>query len=183
MRYALPSALVFALALIPTAGSAQSNSSSTDSQTLQALLQEVRQLRQDVRTVTIASERSQILLSRVQAQQTAVQSAQQEYDSARERVTQEEQRSSDVQIQIKYYSDQDSEDRAPNASDRQKIEDSIARLKSRLDAYSLQEQEAQTSEMQAKERLQTEQAKLSALQEELDQIDKILQNLASQPVN
>ncbi|MGH9710386.1 MAG: hypothetical protein ACRD37_07555, partial [Candidatus Acidiferrales bacterium] len=74
------SLLVFGLLLIPTTCFGQSTS--TDSQTLQALLKEVRQLRQDVRTVTVASERVQILLSRLQAQQTAVGRAQQRLSDA-----------------------------------------------------------------------------------------------------
>jgi len=47
-------------------------STSTDSQTLQALLAEVRQLRHDLQTTTIAAQRAQILLYRLQGQEAAV---------------------------------------------------------------------------------------------------------------
>ena len=43
-----------------------------DSQTLQALLLEVRQLRQDLQTTTIAAQRAQILIYRLQGQEAAV---------------------------------------------------------------------------------------------------------------
>jgi chromosome segregation ATPase len=175
-------ALLLGLLLIsPTSSSGQSTSS--DSQTLQALLQEVRQLRQDVRTVTVATERSQILLSRLQTQQTAVEDAQKEFDQAHTSAVQAEERSKTLQNEIKSYADQDNEEQTPNATDRQKIEDAISRLKTRLDQTGSAAQEAQTSEMQAQEKLQIEQSKMSALQDELDQVDKILQNLASEPIH
>src|SRR5437667_10944712 len=62
-------------------------SSSTDSQTLQALLAEVRQLRHDLQTTTIAAQRAQILLYRLQGQEAAVTRASQRVDDARARIT------------------------------------------------------------------------------------------------
>jgi hypothetical protein len=44
----------------------------SESQTLQALLLEVRQLRQDLQTTTVAAQRAQILLYRLQGQEAAV---------------------------------------------------------------------------------------------------------------
>lgn len=43
-----------------------------DSQTLQALLSEIRLLRQDLQTTTIAAQRAQILIYRLQGQEAAV---------------------------------------------------------------------------------------------------------------
>jgi chromosome segregation ATPase len=183
MRCASRVIAFFGLLLAATMTFGQSTSTSPDSQTLQALLQEVRQLRQDVRTVTVTTERAQIILSRLQDQQAAVQSAEKEHDTARTRLTQAQRRSREIENQIKYYTDQDSEDKTPNPTDRQNIEDTIGRLKSTLEDSSADEQDAQSSEMQAKDKLQIEQAKLSALQDELDQIDKGLQQLASERIN
>lgn len=185
MRRALLLVLSFCLLPFPATVFAQSGSSlsPSDSQTLQALLREVRELRQDVRSVTVASERAQILLSRLQAQQAAVDSAQKEVDEATERVRQVNSRQHDLQAEIKYYSDQDNEDRTPNASDRQRIESVLDRMKSNLDSSSNDAEEAQTAQMQAKEKLQIEQGKRDALQSALDQVDKSLQDLSSQPVN
>ena len=53
-----------------------------DSQTLQALLLEVRQLRQDLQTTTIAGQRVQILIYRLQGQEAAVARASQRLDEA-----------------------------------------------------------------------------------------------------
>ena len=53
-----------------------------DCQTLQALLSEVRQLRQELRTTTIAAQRSQILIYRLQGQEASVARASQRLDEA-----------------------------------------------------------------------------------------------------
>src|SRR6266851_9632315 len=53
---------------------------STDSQTLQALLDEVRQLRKDLQTTTVASQRVQIILYRLQLQEGAIARVQQRVD-------------------------------------------------------------------------------------------------------
>jgi hypothetical protein len=54
---------------------------STDSQTPQALLGEVRQLRKDLQTTTVASQRVQILVYRAQLQESVVAGAQQRLDA------------------------------------------------------------------------------------------------------
>src|SRR5258708_19935411 len=55
----------------------------SDSQTLQALLTEVRELRQDLRTSLARVQSGQILLSRLQAQQVAVARASERLEEAR----------------------------------------------------------------------------------------------------
>lgn len=185
MRRVLLSILTLGILLIPAPVLGQSTlaTASSDSQTLQALLREVHQLRQDVRTVTTTAGRAQILLSRLQVQQTAAASAQKELDAADSSLAQGNLRVRTLENQVKYYSDQDTDDRTPNPADRQRIEDMLARLKSTVEEANAQEQQDQAAEMNAKQRLQIEQSRLSALQDELDQIDKALQDFASQPVN
>lgn len=61
-------------------------SSSTDSQTLQALLAEVRQLHHDLQSTTIAVHRAQILLYHLQGQEAIVARASQRLDDARARL-------------------------------------------------------------------------------------------------
>src|SRR5947199_9906508 len=73
--------LILGLLLIATPVLGQS--ASTDSQTLQALLSEVRQLRHDLQTTTLAAQRAQILLYRLQGQEAIVARASQRLDDAR----------------------------------------------------------------------------------------------------
>lgn len=119
MRRALPFILIFILLLIPTVSFSQSAPASTDSQTLQELLREVRQLRQDMRNITVTSQRAQILLSREQLQQTSVESAQKEADAAKARTQQTDDRARRLAMQVKYYTDADNEDATPNPAERQ----------------------------------------------------------------
>lgn len=160
-----------------------SNSAANDSQTLQALLREMRELRQDLRTTTVASERAQILLTRLQAQQQAVTAAQREVDGVRNQQNQAENRHTNIERQIQYYSDQDTEDATPDPARRQSLEQEIKRMKEALQEAETQRDSLQANEMRAKDELQVEQSKLAALQSELDEIDRALANLASTPVN
>jgi chromosome segregation ATPase len=179
--------LTFCLTLHSRAAAPQSSSTpdsaANDSQTLQALLREVRELRQDLRAATVASGRAQILLTRLQAQQQAVTTAQKELDDAHTQLLRAETRRNNIENQIKYYSDQDNEDSTPDATKRQSLEQNIQRLKGVLQEVDPQRDSAQASETQAKQQLQLEQSKLDALQSELDQIDRALAKLASRPVN
>ena len=159
------------------------NSAANNSQTLQALLREIRELRQDLRAATVASERAQILLTRMQAQQQAVTTAQKELDDARTQVLRVESRRNNIESEIKYYSDQDNEDSTPDATKRQSLEQNIQRLKGVLQQTDTQRDNLEGSEARAKDALQVEQSKLDALQGELDQIDRELANLARSPVN
>jgi len=76
-----------------------------DSQTLQALLSEVRQLRQDLQTTTIAGQRVQILIYRLQGQETAVARASQRLDEAREKVARIQDQREHVVAEVKRFED------------------------------------------------------------------------------
>ena len=77
----LPLALLF----VSTAF-AQTNP--TDSDTLKALLTEVRQLRHDLQSTTVATQRVQILVYRAQAQESVVKRTQERVDDSRSRLAQ-----------------------------------------------------------------------------------------------
>src|SRR5215472_8559204 len=77
----------FILALVLLSATAYTQTTPADPRTLQTLLDEVRQLRQDFRTMAVSIERAQILLHRLQIQEAAVGRAQQRLDDARSRLT------------------------------------------------------------------------------------------------
>src|SRR5438034_11662416 len=93
--------LILGLLLIATPVLGQS--ASTDSQTLQALLAEVRQLHHDLQTTTIAAQRSQILLYRLQGQEAIVARASQRLDDARARLTEVQSNRTKLTADIKKY--------------------------------------------------------------------------------
>src|SRR5690348_14040604 len=85
-RRLMPRPLLVIPSLLLTSMPAFSQSSSSDSPTLLALLAEVRQLRHDLQTTTIAAQRAQILIYRVTAQESVVRRMQERVDDTRSRL-------------------------------------------------------------------------------------------------
>ena len=154
-------------------------SASTDSQTLQALLTEVRQLRHDLQTTTIAAQRAQILLNRLQGQEVIVARTLQRLDDARARLA--EIQAARVRLTSDIKQHEDFVSNTENASsERKQIEDLLPRLKANLASLENEEQQRQTREMEAEDQLRVERAKLSGLQDQLDRLEKILESSSQQ---
>jgi len=175
-------ALGFLLSLTPCFG----QTTPSESQTLQALLFEVRQLRQDLQTMTIAVQRAQILLYRSQGQEAAVARASQRLDGARERLaaiqdqrgapTQREPWAADIKRQEDFLSNTEN----PPAQ-RKEIEDGLPPQKTRLESLKNEEQQRQTQEIEAEQQLRAEEVRLSDLRDQLDRLDKALESAAHKP--
>lgn len=97
-----------------------------DSQTLQALLTEIRLLRQDLRTTTIAAQRSQILIYRLQGQEAAVGRASQRLDEAREKLARIQDERKHVTAEVKQTEDFVSNTENP-ATQRKAFENRLSR--------------------------------------------------------
>jgi chromosome segregation ATPase len=167
--------ILAALLILPLSASAQSNS--TDSQTLQALLSEMRQLRQELRAAHINSQRAQILIYRVQSQQTVVTRLTQRSDTERSRLTQIQSEQRRFNAALKRMENEPPTNKSD--SERKQADFELAQVKSRLEQLSTDEQEAVTRKMQAEEELRLEQDKLTQLQAALDRIDKDLERAAA----
>ena len=165
------SLLFFGLFLIAPVVAGQS--AQTDSQTLQALLNEVHQLRQDLQTTTVAAQRAQILLYRVQAQESGVRRVQERVDDTRSKLTQIQAEEKRLTANLKQITD--SADHDENPASRKESEEIIARYKTALETQSVNEQEAQAKLTEAQEQLRIEQAKLSELENQLDRLEKALE--------
>jgi chromosome segregation ATPase len=169
--------LIPVLLLIPVPIYGQS--SSTDSQTLQALLPEVRQLHHDLQTTTIAAQRTQILLYRLQGQEAIVARASQRLDDARARLAEVQSNRTKLTSAIKKYEELASQtENSP--TDRKQIEELLPQLKARLVALENEEQQRQTTEIEAEDQLGTERAKLGELQVQLDRLEKFLEGSGQQ---
>jgi hypothetical protein len=138
----------------------------TDSQTLQAILTEIRQLRHDLQATTMASERMQIALYRLQRQEEAVVRATQRASESRSQVTHFRSVKSDLMTQLQTVEDKEL---------GQIREHMIPVLKLEIEKAAAQEQNAQEEDIEAQDQLRTEQTKLQALQDLLDQLDKSLE--------
>ena len=173
------SIFLFALFLSPSAVSAQTPS---DSQTLQSLLSEVRQLRHDLRSTTISLQRSQILLHRLEIQENAVNRATQRRDEAQTRVTEIEDNRKELATYVKQSEEQpDNPDKSPDdANARQSLLLAVPQMKAKLQSLDDDAQQAQAKLVEAEEQLRLEQAKLADLEAQLDRLDKSLEDAASQ---
>jgi chromosome segregation ATPase len=170
MRRSTPLALLVPL-LFPVAALCQTTAS--DSQTLQALLTEVRQLREDLRTSTLTAQRAQILIYRVQAQETVVQRLTQRLEDTKTRLAQLDAEQKRSMAEIKQLEDMKVIDENP--IERKQLEDAISRTKDRLNESTTEVQESQSKAADLEEQLRTEQAKLGRLQDDLDRLDKALE--------
>jgi chromosome segregation ATPase len=152
---------------------AQTNSN--DSDTLKSLLSEVRLLRQDLRATTVAAQRAQILLYRVQAQESAVRRTQERVDDARSKLAQIQFEQRNRASSIKQIEEKRSQSEMTPAEQKE-FEVALAQIKGRFDADANKEQEIQAKLIESEEQLRLEQAKLGGLQDQLDRLQKQLES-------
>ncbi|MBZ5551853.1 MAG: hypothetical protein LAO21_03965 [Acidobacteriia bacterium] len=169
---------IFALGLALFSLPAFSQTPTTDSQTLQALLAEVHQLRQDLQALTAATQRGQILLYRLQVQQAAVARASQRLEDARSRLADTQSSRKRQAAQVKKYEEMSGH--TGNPAEQKQIEEWLPRAKVELEQATNEEQDRQSRAMEAEELLRTEQARLGELQEQLDRLDKALERSGRQ---
>ena len=163
--------LVLGLLLFSASAFGQANPS--DSQNLQAVLAELRQLRQDFETTTVATQRIQILLYRLQAQEAAVARASRRLDDADAELARIAADRARLVSDIKQHEDFVRQTENPPA-ERKNVEEVLPQLKARLEASQNQEQMAQAKQADYREQLRLEQAKLDDLQANLERLEKSL---------
>jgi len=166
---------LFVLGLLLFSTACFGQSTPNDSQTLQALLSEVRQLRQDLQTTTIAAQRAQILLYRLQGQEAAVARASQRLDEAREMLAGAQSERKQMASEIKQHEDFISNTENP-PTQRKAFENRLPEDKTRLESFENLEQQQQAREREAEQQLRAEEGKLSDLRDQLDRLDKALEN-------
>ena len=164
---------LFVLGLLLFSTACFGQTTPADSQTLQALLSEVRQLRQDLQTTTIAGQRAQILIYRLQGQEAAVARASQRLDEAREKLARIQDERKHVAADVNRQEDFISNTQNP-AAERKDVEGMLSQSKTRVESLENQEQQLQTREIEAEQQLRAEEIRLSDLRDQLDRLDKAL---------
>jgi chromosome segregation ATPase len=145
---------------------------SSDSQTLRALLSEVRELRHELQSSLTRIQSAQILLSRLQIQEVAVTRASQHLDDARSKLAEVQVAMKREAAEIKHF-----EDEALNAGENAaQVEEALKRAKSDLEASTNLEQQRQATEIEGEEQLRAEQDKLNSLETQLDELVKNMDN-------
>jgi hypothetical protein len=143
-----------------------------ESQTLQALLQEMRQLRQDLNGMTLVAQRVQILLYRIQLQDDVTKKVAQRYDQANAKDRDAERNRTEAVSGLKATEDKIAAVRDQNERDR--LESLVRELKQRVEMWSNDEAGYRAAEVAAGTDLRTEQAKLSELHQRLDRLEQQL---------
>jgi len=171
-------ALVFVFSvcfLFPYATSLGQSTQSTanESQGMQALVAEVRQLRKDLQTASAYGLKAQILLNRLQLQEGIVARASEHVNEARGRLADVQRHRADVTATLKRMEDALENSETP-PGDRKQMQSEVASLKVELENVASEEQQRQTAEMEAEEQLRTEQAKLGGLEDRVDRLEKDL---------
>jgi len=166
---------LFILGLLLSSTACFGQTTPTDSQTLQALLLEVRHLRQDLQTTTIASQRAQILIHRLQGEEAAVSRASQRLDEAREKLAKIQDERKHVATDVKQQEDFIRNTENPPAQ-RKEVEGMLPQVKTRLESLENEEQQRQAREIDAEQQLRAEEVRLSDLRDQLDRLDKTLEN-------
>ena len=162
---------VFATLLLSGPAIAQAPASaphaaSSDSQTLQALLSEVRALRQELRASLSRTQSMQILLARLQIQEGVKERAADRFNEARQKLLDTQIHQKELAVEQKRLED------SPPATDPQEQSDLLDKLnhvKSDLDVVGHAVQQQQTAQIQAQQQLQEEQDKSNALESQLDE--------------
>ena len=158
--------LILILIVFGVAKVASAQSTSSESQTLQALLSEVRELRHELQGSLTRMQSAQILLSRLQIQQMSVSRAWQHLDDARSKLAEIQAVEKSEAAEIKHYEEVD-----PNGENPVTVAEAN-RAKSDLEASTNLEQQRRATETDAEQQLRTEQDKLTALEAQLDEVVK-----------
>ncbi len=148
-----------------------------DSPTMQALLLEVRQLRQDLQTVAVVTQRVQLLLYRMQLQDQVVKRLEDRTNGINSQIQNMERMRADSDRMVKETEERLAATQDPNQ--RRMMEQSLAMFKRRASGSDQGEAEQQLRVQQStlSGELRNEKAKLTDLQERLDQIEKQLEAL------
>ena len=159
--------------LVTPASAVFAQTTPPDPPSLQALVSEIHQLRQELQTTTIAGQRVQIALFRLQAQTTTVARAASRWEDVHGKAQMAQNNAKELAGKI-----QRMEESARNTQDPHEREaitaQMIPELKAAMDRETAEEQRWSAVETEAASQLRAEQAKLDDLQALLDKLDKIL---------
>jgi hypothetical protein len=168
---------LFAAAFIAAALAAQTPPTSAptaDTQVTQALLTEIRALRQDLQLTAATIQRVQILMYRLQIETTMLNAATQRREQIKNTCGYTFQRRKMLTSQIEQA---EARQRSMQTPPDPKAPDVLSQLKMQLEMLSTEEQTCQTRQIDADNEYRAQEMKVSDLQGRFDQLDKVLANV------
>ena len=163
----------FALSFLFLSASGLGQSTSSDSEGMQALVAEVRQLRKDLQTSNGYALKAQVLLYRLQVQEATVARVSQHLNDVRSKLAGIQEHQRQLASAMKYY-EKTADDSEASPARQKEAQQQVSSIKTELQSVAAQEQQAQTAEMEAEEQLRAEQAKLDSLEDRVDRLEKEL---------
>lgn len=163
---------IFAVLGLSATMPALSQSSQSDSQTLQAILSELRGMHDDMRLTAI----SEILLAELQTQQTVVNAATGRVNTAGQQLA--DLRAEEKRVSAALASSQDKLTDSSDTTQAKELSEAADQLKSALAALKAREDGVSTSLQTAESQLRSAQDTLDDIQQRLDTTVKKLQPLA-----
>jgi len=160
--------------LIATAAWAQT--ASPDTQALQALVAEIRQLRQDMQATTLVTQRVQIVLYRLQTQTALVTGTASRLDNARTLLGKAQSDKKTIADRVPQL--EESAKSVQDPKERKNMEDMLVGTKMQIERLAADEQRLQSRAIDAETQFRAEQNKLADLQDQLDRLDKLLDSLS-----
>ena len=147
---------------------------------LQALLAEVHQLRMDLQATTLTAQRVQILLYRVQLQQSATARAATHADEVHLKLLAAQQALARNNQDLQAAQDWLDQNRSADPARINQVQSQLKMSKQGLETWQKDQADWQAKDIDAQSQLRAEQAKLNELQATLDKLDQALANLTKQ---
>ena len=144
----------------------------SDSQVTQALVSEIRELRQDLLTTAATIQRVQIGMYRLQAEAGLLDKATQRFDQARMVCKQAEAQQKSAQSQIEQVELRKRSSQEASIQGRE--EQFLVQLQASLGQFGEEASQCQAERLDAENQFRAEQAKMSELQDQLDRLDQAL---------
>jgi chromosome segregation ATPase len=141
----------------------------SEAQVAEATLAEIRELRKDLRQTAAIAQRARILIYRLHIQRTAADKASAGLEEARESCAASEMQMNSMRQQLEH-----PETAGRTDTGGQSTDEAIAQLRSALADLTQQAGQCQASLVELESRLQTEQAKLRGLDDQLEELDQAL---------
>jgi hypothetical protein len=147
--------------------------------TLQALLAEVRQLRQDIEAMTVASQRAQIGLYNLQMQDAAVTRSRQRLDEVRQRCSALESRRGNDAGEMQRSETEVTSGTLEPGQTKELQAYVLAQRKRLLESETADLQTCRVTESEAESQLRNDEVKLAGAQERIDRSEKDLDKIAA----
>jgi DNA repair exonuclease SbcCD ATPase subunit len=142
---------------------------SPDSQTMQALLSEVRQLRAAIERAMSLQPRIQITLERMQVEQRRIEQLSKPLEDVRRQLGDHARfAGQQAAVEAQLFAEQD-----PNR--RRQLEDTVKAIKAEAERRSVEDVQLRAGESELLSALQAEQAKMNELSDRLDKMDQSLE--------